>query len=498
MLGGVKVEGDKRLQCGEEVSDPKVVEKVMKLINEFMRRLEEHRDVLLSDSTTPFDQTINELSNWLMAMEGGKAKESNDPTIAELRKAMIEVAKKMIELARQAREKWLRTYRRELEELIEKLRRNEVTIIIRGEPFNEDKSFMTHLYTEHIAIEVTRVRGSGVAINVSLVSSRSTSAVTPKLFGDNALKPLQHGLFLTDGSINKKCYPEMSTNQTWQVIAWLVTWPGRNAMHIEGMNLNETNINIKWRLTAVDHRNKAKNKARVAEEVSKFSDDEFLTFLLFAILGDGNINVEKKTIRLVIGDSKHELWRGGIIDRMKAIGFRDIDREVIKYYSINSSKAVELARKWLSNTLIRVMIEDLSQLSDAEKFRRLLALASTKIKPIGRSLVEVAGVWMNVHVKNNGGVELRIKRKRLEDARAILERLRNTDYNAELSPQGNDFVVYISYSEVMKHQELVAKVCEALRRMHEEAVGEGSTERAWAIAKVMSNLNCPPTQSPRA
>ncbi len=102
-----------------------------------------------------------------------------------------------------------------------------------------------------------------------------------------------------------------------------------------------------------------------------------------------------------------------------------------------------------------------------------------------------------MRVDNYGRVELRICRKRLEDASVILKKLRDVGYNAELSLQSKVFVVYIGHSEVMKHQELVAKVCEVLRRMHEEAVNEGKTERAWATAKAMINLNCP-TQGPRA
>ncbi len=117
--GGVKVKGKKRLGCGEEVGDVRVIEEVMKLINEFMRRVEKHRDVLLSELNTPFDQIISDLSNWLMTMEGGKAKECGDEALTNLRRAMIEVAKKMLLLTKRARERWLKTYRRELEELIE-------------------------------------------------------------------------------------------------------------------------------------------------------------------------------------------------------------------------------------------------------------------------------------------------------------------------------------------------------------------------------------------
>ncbi len=98
--GGVKVDGKRRLQCGESVSDVRVTEEVMKLINEFMGgRVEKHRDVLLSESNTPFDRAINELSSWLTLMET-KIKETSDEGIIRMRRAMIEVGRKMLRLAR--------------------------------------------------------------------------------------------------------------------------------------------------------------------------------------------------------------------------------------------------------------------------------------------------------------------------------------------------------------------------------------------------------------
>lgn len=39
---GVKDKGSKRLKCGEEVDDPRIVEETMKLINEFLNRVERY------------------------------------------------------------------------------------------------------------------------------------------------------------------------------------------------------------------------------------------------------------------------------------------------------------------------------------------------------------------------------------------------------------------------------------------------------------------------
>ncbi|WP_243679202.1 hypothetical protein [Vulcanisaeta distributa] len=41
-VGGVKDKGSKRLKCGEEVDDPRIVEETMKLINEFLNRVERY------------------------------------------------------------------------------------------------------------------------------------------------------------------------------------------------------------------------------------------------------------------------------------------------------------------------------------------------------------------------------------------------------------------------------------------------------------------------
>ncbi len=190
---GVRVRGSKRLRCGEEVSDPRVVEETMKLINEFLNRVEKHRNVLLSESNTPFNETINALSEWLSKIEE-RINESNDKNITNLRKTMLKAGKKMLKLAEKAREKWLKTYKRELEELIEELRKGEADVVISGDPFNEDRSFVAHLYAESLAIDVVRVAKSGsITVMLHITGLKGFNVITPKLFGENTLRAMQYG-----------------------------------------------------------------------------------------------------------------------------------------------------------------------------------------------------------------------------------------------------------------------------------------------------------------
>ncbi|WP_243669825.1 hypothetical protein [Vulcanisaeta sp. JCM 16161] len=230
---------------------------------------------------------------------------------------------------------------------------------------------------------------------------------------------------------------------------------------------------------------------------SRLDNEEFPTFTLYTVLGDGDVNIKWKWVRLTMGHSKLELW-GGLIERLESMGFKRRDDGYRMAHTVKSSKAVELAKKMLGDSAIKTLVEDLVQLPDAEKPRRLVALAGMEPKPKGKSMVEVAGIRMTIGVDNNGYVVLKVRRKDYEDARAVLERLKGAGYEeVELSRQGDRCVVYMGMDVIRKHPELVTKVCEVLRRMHEEAINKGEERRARSIARAMKKLGCP-AQSPRA
>ncbi|ADY01946.1 hypothetical protein VMUT_1745 [Vulcanisaeta moutnovskia 768-28] len=179
---------------------------------------------------------------------------------------------------------------------------------------------------------------------------------------------------------------------------------------------------------------------------------------------------------------------------MEGLGFRRVDGGYAIRYVVRPSKAVELAKRMLGDLVIKALIEDLAQLPDAEKLRRLNELMNMRVKPRDGSMVEVAGVRMNVHVNNNGTVELRAWLRDYGDAVRILELLRKAGYDAGLRPDGGDFEIYVGMYEIEKDKELTAKVCEVLKRMHEETVSKGKEKRARAIIRAMARLNC---QDPR-
>ncbi|MGC9180905.1 MAG: hypothetical protein ACP5GZ_11995, partial [Vulcanisaeta sp.] len=108
----------RRLYCGELVTDEAVIKEVIRLINEFLIRVKKHRSMLLSYEITPFDDPINALSDLLKVVVA-----KGDKAIVKLRAAEREVGERMLELLSQAKEKWLKVYKSELVELIERLRK---------------------------------------------------------------------------------------------------------------------------------------------------------------------------------------------------------------------------------------------------------------------------------------------------------------------------------------------------------------------------------------
>ncbi|ADN49508.1 hypothetical protein [Vulcanisaeta distributa] len=489
----IKVKDEKRLRCDEEVGDPRTTEEVMKLINEFLNRVEKHKAILLSNLITPFDHTISALNEWLKKIETN-IEAGNDRSVAELRKTMYELSMGIRELAQQVREAWLSKYRSELEELIVKLMKGEVTVLIKGDALNKNKSFIVNLRARHLSVAIERVAVSGsITITLRLIGRKGIYIVAPRLLSNNLLKPAEYGLLLTDGTIDKDGYPKMNTNHLWQIIVFSLAYPGKVRLAIDGVNLNNGDVKVKWELRAISHKTKFKSKAKITKKVLKLNYDEFLTFLLFAVLGDGNIYIKrkKKVIDITIGGSKHELWKG-IIEMMESLGFKNYGSRNTKRYELRSSKAVALAKEWLNNALVKVIVECLSQLPDADKLRNLITLASMRVKPHGRSMIEIIDdVWMNINVRDAGYVELRAWRRRLEDARAIQEALRRAGYEAKLREARGGFEIYINKGQAKRSPELLIKICGALRKMYEDAISENNERKAEKIARAIITLNCP-------
>ncbi|WP_054842877.1 hypothetical protein [Vulcanisaeta distributa] len=411
--GGIRK--GKRLRCSEEIRDRDVLSEAERLINEFLNRIKEHRNILFSGLTTPFDPYINDLTN-LFSNINAKLDEFKNIVLNENNKKELEflmtiryIIKVLLKLVKEAKEWWLRIGRSELEKLVDGIINGKITVIIRGE-LKKDKDFMVHLYTEHLAVIINRIAKSGsVVMHITFTGLKDAYVVVPRLFDDDKLRAMQNGWLMTDGTIHKGGYPEMGTNYLWQVIAWLMVFPGKNHVDVSGISINN-GVRVIWLLTALDLKFEGRDvnaiKYGIAEDVAKYSNELFKVFLLPALLADGNFNIRKKIVKLAIGVVKYELWKP-IIKNLMNMNFSEHDHEYIKEFRINSSKAVTLVRDMLSDSFIRVMIEVLSMFNDAKKLRQLIELANARTKALGSSMIEINGIKLTININDKGNMELR-------------------------------------------------------------------------------------------
>lgn len=78
-------------------------------------------------------------------------------------------------------------------------------------------------------------------------------------------------------------------------------------------------------------------------------DSTGLTY--YAVLGDGNIDAERRVIELNIGSEKYELW-SEIINRIMRHDFKEHD--------LKTAKAVDIDKRRLGDSIIRALIDYLN------------------------------------------------------------------------------------------------------------------------------------------
>ncbi len=256
-------------------------------------------------------------------------------------------------------------------------------------------------------------------------------------------------------------------------------------MRIGSININEDGISITWRLTAKDY--VAKPKREDAEEVERLDKERLKAFLAPAVWGDGDVNVSKRYVRLIMGLSKFELWLGIIERLINELGFtirlREYKVEVVAW----SSNAIRLAKDWLSMQDVKELIE-LGASLGSEKLARIIKLASISIEERNRSMIEVPGTGIRMAMHINGcKVELWAWRSYEDDALRLIEELKRAGYEPSMRIAGKRRIVIIAHAKIRDDSRLKPVVCQKLNEWLSGTKDEKMRER---ITMVMKNLKC--------
>ncbi len=153
----------------------------------------------------------------------------------------------------------------------------------------------------------------------------------------------------------------MKTSHLWQVILWLLAFPGKTTVRIE-LHVNKKEVKVAWTLRSLNYAFKMKPQPQDTL-------DPLLT-IFAAILGDGTITKPRK-LRVSFATSKETLWK----ELLEGWHKRSIRKLTVA--DVYTSYAVEVLKRIYHDVAIKSQIlldilSILAMLNDAEKIRRFL------------------------------------------------------------------------------------------------------------------------------
>ncbi|GAB6946896.1 hypothetical protein JCM16161A_10260 [Vulcanisaeta sp. JCM 16161] len=459
------------------VTDLEKRQEVIELLNEAINRIEE-RNIW---STQWIDEMYAKITE--RVMEIFKRFKDNNEYTKEIIDVTNEISRFLLNhLGDKFKEYWLNNVSNEIKELIDNLTNNKLKILI-----NEtEKSLMVHVYWERIGLNVNKIFPSGSIVVQLIIKGLSgfyidVPDVFRKLMGKKEYRKfikkviisMRLGWAATDESKRENNKPAIATTQLWQVLLWLLLYPGRVYVITPIINVNKSNITIVWQLRAYDHKSL---KLTALNDAIKLDNVAFLIFMLAVILGDGDVTIEslnnsvKPMIRLTIGSIKFENWRL-ILNKLKTMGIEwskiesggKINIVISTNYAIDLAKLIISALPPLMSALLNIL-ENLG----LEKWSILKLIANMELnRRKGNAQIEIAGIKFTVRVTRSA-VELQVLRKNETEADEIIKQVKNVygkDFDIRKRKYNNKIKIIIPWVEILRHNDIKAKVVTKLYEM---------------------------------
>ncbi|GGI81777.1 hypothetical protein GCM10007112_18110 [Vulcanisaeta souniana JCM 11219] len=421
-------------RCINEIKNQKTINHAVDLLIEALNRitywhidtsewLEKYRRELLE-----IRRNVKELS------------EKYDGTIYEFAKTI----NSLIKYVKKFEKKYV-NISNEIRELISKIENGCIKIIVRE---SSNGTLYIVVKNKHITLKVsepTSSKSKDITVVLYFEGFRGIKVMVPDVIGKileqkdektkELLKEIIEGLkigFASSDELMYKChYAAMETAKIRQMILWLLLYPGKTYVHINGINVNKKSVAIRWFL--VSSHNSLKNS--IATLLNKAGINLAIPALYTAIVGDGNVDIKKLRIQLATKDIS--IWIP-IIEKL-GIRWRPSHGKItrISYYS---SHAVELARL-IVNTLQE--LHDLLNAVGEEKWVIINEIAKKELRRRGEAQVIVAGERFTVHTPNWRTVILMRRTKSSDMMNTITQKLKERYSNDALiyTHTYRDFIV---------------------------------------------------------
>lgn len=297
----------------------------------------------------------------------------------------------------------------------------------------------------------------------------------------------------------------MSTTQVWQVVIWSLLYHGKIHIRIEGINVNGSDVTMKWYLRA-NSRNSLKDI--ILEDAEELGKEALLGLVFTAILGDGSTYVTKivkgdrtydiAVVEIVMSSEKLRKWKS-LLDGPKGMDFvwhpyPKLNGDTVNVMIYNS-RVIDLARAILS--ALPPVMRDLMDTSAPEKWLNMKRIINMELKyRRGEVQIDMAGYGFTVNPIKTTVALVRIVKDYIEanEVRDALKRVYGKEFagNIRIDKSGRYLVVAIPMYVFERYDGIRAEVIQVLCRKLQRTKDE---EKRRIIAKHLRRLV--PTESGR-
>ncbi|ADN50171.1 hypothetical protein [Vulcanisaeta distributa] len=439
-------------QVIDEITDNDIKQSIFNALIEVHRRINDY------DINEVAENAVNKLRNFVKSLNNLIVANDNTQNIISFN------IEKLIHLINEVKEKWINIYINDANNTIKDAFMGKRKIYVVNGKYGS-LFLKIHGRLVSIEIEIKKNRKS-ITSQVYLRNLATETLEVPDLLNlsEYELHNLKLGLRAGDGTIYRG-RPAMKTRQIWQLVFWILLYPGRDKVAIRSLGFTRKGISITWFIYSDSHRETIRSKYEAFKELKK---NPTPLSLLTLILSDGSVDLRKKNIKISAGLSNYEKLDKALIGLMTQLGInrrisiKDNGAELMLW----NSNAVTLTRYIINNLpdKLRRILNLLEEQLGLDKWGRLRALANISIgHRHGSSQIEIYGIKFNVLLTDKT-IQLRTwcgKGCNIDELISTLNK-----HGIEFKRRNNNNVpeIYIPWSTIKKHNYILSKIVEWLKQ----------------------------------
>ena len=424
----------------------------------FNALVEVHRRINNYDIGGVAEDAVNKFRNFVKGLDNLIGTDDNTQDIISSN------VEKLIHLINEVKEKWLKTHINDANKTIEDALTGKRKIYVVSGKYG---SLFLKIRGELVSVEIEiKKNRKSITSQVYLRGLTLEMLEVPDILNlsEYELRNLKLGLRAGDGTMYRG-KPAMKTRQIWQLVFWILLYPGRDKVAIRSLGFTKKGISITWFIYSDTHRETIRSKYEAFKELQK---NPTPLSLLTLILSDGSIDLEKKNIKISAGLSNYEELDKALTGLMAQLGtnrrmsVKDNGAGIMLW----NSNAVILARYIVNNLpdKLKHILDLLEEQIGLDKWSRLKALANMNIgHRHGSSQIEIYGIRFNVLLTDKT-IQLRTWCGKGCDINELISTLNR--HGVKFKQRNNNDVpeIYIPWSIIKKHNYMLSKIIEWLQQ----------------------------------